>query len=305
MAINRMNDYFVKYLLGKDKNKALSLNFINAALSTEQQYFTDIIFVNKDEDPIVQGDKLVRLDIKGKLNTGAVIDIEVQVRSFKHMGERSLYYWARMYSQQIKKGENYKLLSPAIAINLLDFNLLEETNWFNQYRVINTLSHNVLSDHLNIIFIEPHKLLTKDIKEMTSLEQWGAYFTRKFDDETLREVPILTEVLEAEMSFTADEQERYYYEMRQKAIHDQVSLVNDAKEEGLAEGIAKGRAEGLAEGKAEGRVEGKAEGLAEGENRVSTLYARLISLDRNDDMLKALTDPAYRAQLMQELMPEA
>jgi len=41
----------------------------------------------------------------------------------------------------------------------------------------------------------------------------------------------LTKVLEAEMSFTADEQDRYYYEMRQKAIHDQVSLVNDAKEE--------------------------------------------------------------------------
>jgi len=117
----------------------------------------------------------------------------------------------------------------------------------------------------------------------------------------------LTDVLEAEMSFTADEQERYYYEMRQKAIHDQVSLVNDAKEEGLAEGIAKGRAEGkaegLAEGLAKGRVEGKAEGLAEGENRVNALYATLISFNRKDDLFKAINDPDYRAQLMQELIP--
>ena len=102
MAIYRMNDYFVKFLFGSDQNKKLCLNFINAALGNEKHYFTDIVFVNKDEEPEKEKAKPIRLDIKGKLNTGAFIDIEVQVQNYKYMAERSLYYWACMYGQQIK-----------------------------------------------------------------------------------------------------------------------------------------------------------------------------------------------------------
>ena len=286
--INRMNDYFVKYLLGTEKNKHISLNFINAVLANKDHYFTDVIFTNKDDEPVVLDGKEIRLDIKGKLNTGTIIDIEVQVRALKYMGERSLYYWARMYSRQISEGEDYNKLKPAIAINLLDYNLLPEGNWLNQYSILNTQSHTVLSDHFNIIFIEPLKLDSKALDEMTPLELWGAFFKRRVGDDKLKEVPIMAEALKAEMQFTASEIEDYKYEMREKALKDKAAMLSYAKEEG----------------KAEGRIEGRIEGKAEGENKMAQLMTLLFKEKRYEDAEKAATDPVYRAQLLQELLPE-
>jgi flagellar biosynthesis/type III secretory pathway protein FliH len=57
------------------------------------------------------------------------------------------------------------------------------------------------------------------------------------------------------------ETERYDYEENLKNYNDWFSVMNTAKNEGIAEG----RAEGLAEGEAIGMQKGRTEGLAEGE----------------------------------------
>ena len=40
---------------------------------------------------------------------------------------RSLFYWAKIYSSQLKKEQKYKKLCPIITINILDFNLFKDT----------------------------------------------------------------------------------------------------------------------------------------------------------------------------------
>ena len=53
---------------------------------------------------------------------------------------------------------------------------------------------------------------------------------------------------------TKDERERERYEARQKALRDQLSLLEDASEQGRADGRVEGRAEGRAEGELMGRI---------------------------------------------------
>ena len=53
--------------------------------------------------------------------------------------------------------------------------------------------------------------------------------------------------------------------MREKAMHDKASELEEAIQTGEAMGIAKGRAEGRAEGIAKGRAEGEARGEAKKE----------------------------------------
>jgi len=65
-----------------------------------------------------------------------------------------------------------------------------------------------------------------DIKNMSRLEQWGAYFTRLVDDKKLKGVPMLAAAMEAEKVFTADEIMRYRYQQREKFWRDQLSLKN-------------------------------------------------------------------------------
>ena len=203
--LNRMNDYYFKYLMGREKNKTLALDFINAVLANEEKYFTDIIYVDKDEDPEHLGDKQSCLDVKGMLNDGSIIEVEMQALNDKDMSERSLYYWARMYGKNIKAGEQYEELKPAICVNVLGFKHLEELNWRNEYRVLNIDSNRQLSNHLQIVFLELPKLETKDIKSMSRLDLWGAYFSRKLSDDDLKGVKIMAEALKAEYEFTAED----------------------------------------------------------------------------------------------------
>ena len=71
---------------------------------------------------------------------------------------------------------------------------------------------------------------------------------------------------------------------------------DEIREEAWAEGLAEGRAEGHAEG----LVEGREKGLAEATARLNKLYSCLLTSDRADDLQRALKDPVYLKQLLQE-----
>ena len=79
---------------------------------------------------------------------------------------------------------------------------------------------------------------------------------------------------------------------------------DEIREEAWAEGLAEGHAEGLQKGRAEGLQEGRAEGLqkgrAEATTRLNKLYSCLLTSDRADDLQRALKDPVYLEQLLQE-----
>jgi len=41
------------------------------------------------------------------------------------MDKRTLFYWGKMYLENIKQGEDYTSLEKVITINILDFNYLK------------------------------------------------------------------------------------------------------------------------------------------------------------------------------------
>jgi len=71
---------------------------------------------------------------------------------------------------------------------------------------------------------------------------------------------------------------------------------DEIREEAWAEGLAEGHAEGLQKGRAEGLQEGRAEATT----RLNKLYSCLLTSDRADDLQRALKDPVYLEQLLQE-----
>lgn len=65
------------------------------------------------------------------------------------------------------------------------------------------------------------------------------------------------------------------------------------------------REEAFANGKELGKIMGEKTGIEkgkeQGEQRLNQLYTKLVELDRNEDMLKALRDNKYREKLFSEL----
>ena len=72
------------------------------------------------ENPILEkdliDDKVGILDIRATLNQTIPCDVEMQIASSKHIAERILWYWAKLYCSQISRGEQYGKLHKTIAI---------------------------------------------------------------------------------------------------------------------------------------------------------------------------------------------
>ena len=246
--------YFYRFLATDKKRKNLTLSFLNGILNKDDENcFTDISFLDKDNEPLTLDGKLSKLDIRADLNDGTQVDIEVQVCQFKLMAERSLYYWSKMYSEQLEKGAEYKKLKKAIAINLLAFDYLEdEQDWHNIYNLLNEKSHKKLTDHIEIHFLELPKFTLKDMRKIRASEAWIAYFSGKYSKKELEKIamttPAIKEAVEFEDIFLQDKIERRAYEQREKAIRDYYSYMSAFKEEGLQQGLQEGLQQGLQQG---------------------------------------------------------
>ena len=72
-------------------------------------------------------------------------------------------------------------------------------------------------------------------------------------------------------------------------------------EKGREEGRVEGRKKGREEGRVEGREQGIVEGVQKGEARLAVLFGHLLSLGREQDAVRAVSDPEYRRQLYSEL----
>ena len=75
---------------------------------------------------------------------------------------------------------------------------------------------------------------------------------------------VMKDVEKAEHAFTSDEAMRYKYMLREKAIRDYYSGLDEAKQEGIAIGEKHGMKIGEARGHELGIAEGKELGLAQG-----------------------------------------
>ena len=256
LKINRMNDFYFKYLLGSEQRKHLTIQFLNAVLyENEETQIEDVSFLDKDQDPEFAHEKLSKLDILARTNTGMQIDIEVQVLKHAYLSERFLYYWAGLYGSQLKEKDQYTQLKPTISIILLDFVYLPETAWHNVYHICNDISKQRLTEHFAMHFIEMKKFTYSDIKKLTKLGTWSAYFsncdTKEMEVLTMNN-NVMKDVAKAENAFTNDETMRYQYMLREKAIRDYYSGLDDAKQEGIAIGEERGEERGRKLGLAQG-----------------------------------------------------
>ena len=121
-----------------------------------------------------KNDKNGRLDLRAIINDNIECDIEVQLTTHEKMLPRFLLYWAKMYSANLKVGEQYSNLRRTISIIIVDGELPEfkgikkaQTNWQireEEYKNI------ILTSYFEICIIE----LPKAIREYKTNRENGA-----------------------------------------------------------------------------------------------------------------------------------
>ncbi|MEJ6950722.1 Rpn family recombination-promoting nuclease/putative transposase [Natronospora cellulosivora (SeqCode)] len=279
--LNPRVDFVFKKLFGSEENKDILISFINSIVDEKQQ-IKDLILKNPYNEKEFYNDKLSILDIKAVDEKDNWYNIEMQISDQDYYDKRALYYWARLYTGQLKSGINYDKLEKSIVINVLNFNCLDEENYHNKYKLLNCESKEMFIDDIEIHFIELDKY-DKDLDEIqTSLDRWVEFLKRahKYNRDKiphqLAEVLNLKKAIKVLDTMYLSEDERELYEARLKWLRDEEMAIKTAEKKGerrgerrgleigLKKGLEEGRLEGRREGREVGRKEGREEGRKEG-----------------------------------------
>ena len=256
-------DFVFKRIFGNEKHPNVLISFLNAVLNP-----VDPIKAITLKDTTIEKEslesKFSRLDVKATTDKGEEINIEIQIKDEKNMIQRSLYYWSRMYYEQLKKGDIYDKLSRTICINLLDFNLLPCDKFHSVYRLKECQTNEELTDLEEIHFIELKKMKSvNNIEEINSqLEEW-IYFINQPESELVRELERknedLKEAKEELIRLSGDEETRKRYEKRMDTLRNERSALKSAEEKGIQKGLQKGLQQGLQKGLEQGAKQEKLE----------------------------------------------
>lgn len=181
------------------------------------------------------------LDLFAQDVEGASYNVEMQVRKYKAWSSRSAYYLSRVLMQQLAGGEDYQSLKPAIGIHLLDFELFEQPMHHDQavwcFEMRDRVQPEVILGHelqLNLIELPKADRLGLAKEELSA---WITFFEHWHEEVTMAGIayPPVQEALEKVKSLSADDETRRLAFVRERALHDEASLLKDAKDEGRVE----------------------------------------------------------------------
>lgn len=236
-------------------------SFLSAFLEVDKSSIKDFDFINTENLPVAEDSKLSRVDLKIDVD-GKIINIEIQLCDEGNFPERTLYYWAAMFTEGLKSGSDFSQVKKTICMNILDFNLFDSPEPYSVFMLRENKRHELLTDKCTLMFMELPKI-DKVIDKNDTKKLWMQFIK----SETKEELDMLTQTGNPDIQeavvilhkMSSDERVREEVRMRTKNMLDENNRIANALKKGKAEGRAEGRAEGIAEGKVEGRAEGRAE----------------------------------------------
>ena len=205
--------------------------------------------ISLDKNPILRrelkDDKLGVLDIITELDGKEKCNIEMQLIDKNNIIERMLYYWSKMYTRQIKAGDDYNKLEKTIVILIADFNIkgLEEVEYYSTWKIIetNSVKKLILTDKFELDIIELSKIKGRE-NEKDQLLDWLIFLENPESERVTRKMKEnenLKEAVEKLDRISEDEKMQRIIELREKAIRDEHAIYAKGVDDGIEKGIMK------------------------------------------------------------------
>ena len=243
--VKPLNDFIFKKLFGEKGNEDILISFINAVLKrTKKEPIVEIeIIDNKQLTKELILDKTGIIDVRAKTSKGENIDIEVQLTDQGNMDKRTLFYWGKMYLENINQGQDYTSLEKVITINILDFEFLGTESYQSSFHLWEDIEKDyMLTDVVEIHFLELPKFRKKKDKDYreNAIERWLMFLEKDTPETTLKELMSLDtaiEKAEQKIEYLSSDEEtmRIYYE-RERSLHERANMISSAEARGLEKG---------------------------------------------------------------------
>ena len=292
-------DIAFKKIFGVEENKDLLISLINSIVSQADQV-SDVILLNPYNVQNFKTDKLSILDIKAKGIDGKQFNIEIQITDEADYDKRALYYWGKLYTEQLKISEDYSKLNKTIGIHILNFTSISGTEKYHHaFHLVDEATGLRYFKDIELHTIELNKFSKNSDDDLNSLvakikdalDIWIAFLTRNdlldptnlpkaLDNPGLKKALTVLEV----MNFTTVEREAY--EEHLKWFRIEANTLKKAEAKGRAEGKAEGIEIGEARGKIEERIEIAKEMLLEGEPIEKIIKFSKLTKEEVDNLKK-------------------
>lgn len=245
-------DYAFKHVFGREESKPALISLLDAVLQPAPgQHITSLALLNPFNDRETPGDKSSVLDIKARDETGRQFNVEMQMLAYGAFRQRALYYWARLHQGQLKKGKDFRILRPTIAVCFVDTALFPNIDEYHLIFELRERRHQMLfTDQMALHILELTRF-NKGLSELTtSLDRW-LYFLRHASALDADAVPETLDVPEVRwalgdlMMIARGDHEREQYESRLKMQRDLYTALAEKLDEGRAEGRAEQRCDDI------------------------------------------------------------
>jgi predicted transposase/invertase (TIGR01784 family) len=243
-------DIVFKRIFGDERNADILQDFLSTILELPSEEFEHIEYLPNELSKDQYNDKLGILDVRVRTKAQVDIDIEIQVRNIGDMAERSLFYWSKMFIDEIKENAQYEQLNRTIAINIVDFDMFhyDSSKYHSTFFIREKETNVLLTDKFRIDFLELKKARSLKLVGHDKKLEWMYFIgTESGNKEVLNMLSERNENIGKAagvlMKLSADEKFRFEALAREKAIRDETSRIASAKKEGKLEGERDARME--------------------------------------------------------------
>ena len=187
---------------------------------------------------------------------GELINIEMQCFHQKNFCERVLFYWAKLFTRQIKSGAKYNKLRPAYSLIFTDYTLFKDLK-----KCCSAFSLKcdeqpevVFSEHLQLVLVELNKFKKCiNISKLDNKELW-MYLLKRSSHLTAEEIrhiasrsKVMKQALDKLDYLSKEQRAQIVADFSQKAHLDELARIDYAEEKGIEKGIKQGKLEGKLE----------------------------------------------------------
>ncbi len=248
---NLKNDIIFKAFFSRKGNEIFLIDFLEALLNIKIKEIKIKEEVNIEQ--LAAEEKGGRLDLQAKLNDGVIVNIELQMRNYFNIEERTTLYSSKVISRETERGSSYNNINKVIMINILGYNLLEFEEYISDtVIVLNKHRDYEMLKGIKWYFIELPKFRKQNPDLNKKINQW-LVFLDDSDQEAVKMAERKNNTLKKarkEIDYlTGDDAVRRLADLREKWEMDYVTGIECAEKKGISKGREEGRKQGEKENK--------------------------------------------------------
>ena len=241
------DDIMFKAFFSKKGSEKFLKNFLSAILGKE----TKIKKVIHDSqlEQLAKESKYGILDLDIELESGEIINIEMQLRNYNNIEERTTFYASKKISEQLGPNEKYENLKKIIIIAILDYNLTKLPEYLTKtIRVDNKYREYELNNIVTYYYIELKKFREQNPNMEEPINQWLAFIDMEREDlleMAKKNSKLIKEAYGEYEVLTGEDEIKRIAEIRLMSKLEEQAALTTARNKGTEEGLRQGKEEGV------------------------------------------------------------